>query len=356
MKDKSETEIRHWTYWEFWPAWIFYLPVAFYYAALAWKYRGFGIPALANPGIEAGGLVGESKMEVLHQLQKAFPEYTAQSWLLKNHDREQTKSFIQNLLKNREIHYPFILKPDTGQRGSGVKLIRNEDQADRYLSHCSNPIVLQQYVQGPLEAGVFYYRYPNETKGHIFAITDKHFPLLTGDGVSSLEQLILKDPRAIHMKSVYFRRFQKQLKEIPSKGKPFHLVQSGNHAQGCLFKDGLHLYSEALRDQIDTISRAIPGFFVGRYDIRYSSRETLMAGRDFKIVELNGAASEATQIYDPTNSLWNAYQTLFRQWEMIFRIGHDCRTRYPSNPVSGLSLLKRWWDYRLTSQSHPMAD
>jgi hypothetical protein len=347
---------RSWTHWEFWPAWIFYLPVAFKYAALAIKYRGFGIPAHSNPGIETGGLVGESKMDVLCHLQKSFPDYTAQSWLLDEPRANQREERILDLIQQNKIQFPFILKPDTGQRGRGVKLIKEIDQIDAYLQQGSTPIVLQNYAEGPYEAGIFYYRFPNETKGHIFAITDKHFPVLIGNGKTNLQQLILNDPRASRMKRVYFKRFKKRLNDVPAHGESIQLVQSGNHAQGCLFKDGMHLYSQALKHQIDDISKSLDGFYAGRYDIRYSSKEDLMEGKKFKIVELNGAASEATNIYDPANSLRQAYQTLFRQWELIFRMGQECTTRFQITPCSGWSLLKRWRSYQQTSQSYPLAD
>src|SRR5207248_677385 len=53
-------------------------------------------------------------------------------------------------------------------------------------------------------------------------------------------------------------------------------------------------------------ARSFPGFYIGRYDIRYRSDEELRAGKGFQIIELNGAASEATNIYDASNSLWSA--------------------------------------------------
>ena len=78
MNNTTSSE-RSWSHWEFWPAWIFYLPIALKYAALAVKYKGFGIPAQSNPGIETGGLIGESKMDVLHHLQKSFPTSSPKS-------------------------------------------------------------------------------------------------------------------------------------------------------------------------------------------------------------------------------------------------------------------------------------
>jgi len=71
----------------------------------------------------------------------------------------------------------------------------------------------------------------------------------------------------------------------------------------------------ALAERMDAISRKLTGFNIGRYDIRYSNQEDLRAGRNFQIIELNGAASEATSIYDSRNSLLAAYRTLFRQWD-----------------------------------------
>ena len=46
-----------------------------------------------------------------------------------------------------------------------------------------------------------------------------------------------------------------------------------------------------------------------------------MEGRNLKIVELNGVTSEATHIYDPKLSLFDAYRVLFRQWRIAFELG-----------------------------------
>ena len=61
----------------------------------------------------------------------------------------------------------------------------------------------------------------------------------------------------------------------------------------------------------NAISQRLTGFFIGRYDIRYHKDDDLRAGKNFQIIELNGAASEATSIYDSRNSIFAAYRTLF---------------------------------------------
>jgi hypothetical protein len=65
----------------------------------------------------------------------------------------------------------------------------------------------------------------------------------------------------------------------------------------------MHLHTNALERAIDEISRKLPGFFVGRYDVCYQNEEDFEQGRDFQIVELHGATSEATSIYDPQHAL-----------------------------------------------------
>jgi hypothetical protein len=117
----------------------------------------------------------------------------------------------------------------------------------------------------------------------------------------------------------------------------------------------MHLCSPALLEAIDSISRKLPGFYIGRYDIRYAREKDLRAGRDFHIVELNGAASEATSIYDARNSVLTAYRTLFRQWELVFAIG--AANRRIGTRTTEVSLIWRHWrDYAHISSTYPAAD
>src|SRR5436190_17303446 len=70
--------LARWRHWEFWPAWLFYPPVAIYCLWLAIKYRGLMLPTAANPGIFSGGIVGESKSDMLKELLSNSPEFTAE--------------------------------------------------------------------------------------------------------------------------------------------------------------------------------------------------------------------------------------------------------------------------------------
>jgi membrane protein DedA with SNARE-associated domain len=344
-----------WTRWEFWPAWLFYIPVFVNYVWLAIRYRGFTLPTAANPGIFSGGIVGESKMATLRELRDTNPEFTAEAHLIEGASAEERQKALQHVLTGHDISYPFILKPDIGQRGVGVKLIRDGRQAQEHLTSTNAPLICQRYAAGPREIGVFYYRFPDQPRGRIFAITEKVFPVIVGDGVHTVEDLIWADPRARFIADKYLARWDGRRDEVLPEGETLKLVEAGNHAQGCIFRDGIHIWSEELERRIDQISRKLNGFFIGRYDIRYSSEADLRAGRNFQIIELNGAASEATNIYDARNSLWSAYRTLFRQWNLVFAIGAANR-RLGSCPTALPVLWNTWRKTSAMIATYPATD
>src|SRR5262249_33445073 len=157
------------------------------------------------------------------------------------------------------------------------------------------------------------------------------------------------------MAAKYISRWEARRHEVLAKGQPLRLVETGNHAQGCIFQDGRHLLTSELEKAIDQISQRLPGFFIGRYDIRFESELDLRAGRNFRILELNGAASEATSIYDARNSLRKVYSTLFRQWELVFAIGAANRSRgATATPISRLWQL--WRETNRQVATYPSAD
>jgi len=346
--------MQRWLKWEFWPATLFYFPIGLNYVRLGLKYGGFNLPTIANPGMYTGGLVGESKSATLVQLSRTSPVFTARSGLIPGKAPARMERF-EELCREHQLELPVVLKPDVAHRGSGFKLVRAWGEAGDYLNQVNEDVVVQEYAPGPCEAGIFYYRFPHEERGRIFAITEKIFPFITGDGIRSVEQLIRADARAAIMAETYLERHHAIRDMVLPEGQKLKLVEAGNHCQGCIFRDGMHLWSAALEASIDEISRKVPGFFIGRYDVRYPSEADIRNGENFKIVELNGASSEATSIYDARNSVFRAYATLFKQWDLVFAIGaanHDLGHR----PATLALLREEWRKYQQRSACYPLAD
>jgi membrane protein DedA with SNARE-associated domain len=347
--------------WEFWPSWLFYAPVAGWIAWLALRHGGLRTLTACNPGIQDGGLVGESKGAILDLLPPAstIPHRRIAVDGLPGGAGPDRASDAAGLalrqMSAAEWSFPVVLKPDAGQRGVGVRVVRSREQLAEYLCAASGTILMQPFHPGPFEAGIFYYRFPDESRGRIFSITDKHFPVVVGDGVSTLRRLIESHPRYRLQSDVFFARHAARLDATPARGERTQLAIAGNHAQGTLFRNGWHLWTPALEAQIDSIARQVPGFFIGRFDVRYRDVDAFKAGRDLAIVELNGATAESTDIYDPDRTLVEAYRVLFRQWSLVFAIGAANRVRGAKGTSFG-RLVRLVAAHLASSPAHALSD
>ncbi len=138
----------------------------------------------------------------------------------------------------------------------------------------------------------------------------------------------------------YFKANQDRLFDVPAAGEEVQLIDIGTHSRGSVFLDGAAIRTPALEAAIDRVSKSFEGFYFGRFDIRTPSLEDFQRGENFKIVELNGVTSEATHIYDPKHSLFEAYRILRAQWRIAFEIGDQNRKR-GVKPASLFEVLGR---------------
>lgn len=330
--------------WEYWPLWKFYPPVIFYVVWLCLRQRCPTWFTATNPGMPMSGLVLESKQQILNALKPAgtvVPHFGVISQKL---NPTEKWAHLEHLQQDPSLQFPVIFKPDIGERGLGVAIIRSEEEARAYLNCLQDDIIVQQYIGGR-EYGIFYYRLPDEPTGHIFAITDKRFTKVHGDGSQPLENLILSDERAVAMAPFFLKKYAARLFEIPQKGEEIQLAELGTHSRGSLFLDGTHLVTDALEAEMDRISKCYDGFYFGRYDVKVPSVEALQLGENIHVLELNGITSEATSIYDPKNSVFTAYRVLFKQWKIAATIVTQNR-KSGIKPATFLQVLRQYLDYK----------
>lgn len=310
--------VTRWRHWEFWPTWAAYLPVIAWIAMQAFRHGGLRPITAANPGFRDGGLVGESK----HEIQSLLPRaWAVPSRVIETGPPQERVASLLKMVSDEGWPYPIVLKPDVGQRGVGVRKVASAAGAQAYLAQDAHRIVVQPWHPGPFEAGVFYARHPDESRGRILSMTDKVFPVVTGDGRTTLADLIDAHPRYRLQRETFRRRHANRLSTVPATGEQVRLGEVGNHAQGTMFLDGRALWTAALERRIDEIARAVPGFCIGRFDVRYRDVDRFRAGDDISVIELNGVTAEPTDIYDPRRTLAGAYATMFDQWRRVFEIG-----------------------------------
>ncbi|MCC5877583.1 MAG: VTT domain-containing protein [Candidatus Sumerlaeia bacterium] len=343
----------------FWHPVIFYTPVAFYYLYLSIKYRSLSLPSAANPSIYSGGVIRDSKNEIMALVPSGLHDLFPKTRLFRKKagepPREEMRRVAQ-LMKEAGMDFPLVAKPDIGHRGDGVRLLRNRRALAHYLHRFppGEPVILQELAERPNEAGVLYYRFPGEQRGHLLSLTLKDFPVVVGDGRRTLEELILSDSRARLISEVYFVRHKDRLKRVIPKGRRFRLAFCGVHCQGAIFRNATPSITSELSKRIHEIASQLPHFYFGRFDVRYRDLSSFLRGEDFEIIEINGASSESTHIWDRDISLREAYSVLFRQFDILFRIG-DLNRRAGHRPIGAMRLLGDFIRYRRQAASYPTA-
>ncbi|AOX17025.1 D-alanine--D-alanine ligase [Kozakia baliensis] len=357
--DSSEKSPHPLSLFEFWPGSVFYTPIVLYWIAMGIRYGDFSVPSAANPRIETGGLCGESKSGILDMAGSI-----AKSWIapyvvmdLSRTQREQDVERCLSLMKEHDLSFPVVLKPDIGCNGTGVKLVPYREALPGTLAQFPGgvKILIQDLIDKPVEAGLFYIREPDAPRGHITSITYKEAPLLHGDGKSTIEELIRNDLRTSLLPEIYLPRLRTRLQEIPPLGKEVQLVFAGNHCKGSIFRDGRADATDALTQRLDMILRDVPDFHFGRIDVKAASIAALRAGEDFQIIEINGVGSEATHIWDRRTTLWEAYRAQFYHYHQAFKIGAANRAR-GWKTCGALTMLRHWRKQRRLLASYPLND
>jgi hypothetical protein len=339
--------LRKWWYklvhWEFWSFNAIYLPVLPYFFWLGAKARSIFFFNASNPTIYSGGMMMESKWSIYQQM----PGYCYPKTVFVSID-DTTDAIRQKAL---EIGYPLIVKPDIGAKGRGVVLINNEAELTGYHNSIPVDYLLQQKVDWPLEIGVFYVRQPGHKRGRVTGIVEKKFPCIVGDGVHTVAEIV----KAHQRYRLYTADISKQMgdawNEVSAKGESIQLSQIGNHARGAIFYDVTDQHKNELEVFARFIDEQLPWFYFGRIDLRFGSWGALASLEDYSIIELNGAGSEPTHMYDPANSLFKAWREITRHWRWLYEI--SIRNHKAGHPylsfAEGRNLMKanRQWEKKM---------
>jgi hypothetical protein len=333
--DKWRESYLRYAHWEYWPMFWVYFPVFFLWLFYALKLRALLWNTAANPSIFSGGFVGEPKNEIYEMI----PAYLIPKTLyLSNPGLNEME--LNRLLKENEMGFPLIIKPNRGERGNKIYKIENREQLVFHLNHFPVDFLLQEYIDSYLEAAVFCVKNPQTLEVEIISLTTKNFLTVTGDGIHTLRELICNHDRAFMARKSLFKLWENQLNEVIEKGRELVLESIGNHCRGTEFISGMHLINDKMTSSFTDIMNQIQGVYVVRFDIRYTHPNDLENGK-FKILELNGVGAEPAHIYDNSIGFVEKYQILFKLYHKIFQISKYLIQNKLSKPMS----LKDWFNH-----------
>jgi len=310
---------------------LFYVPLVAQWLYLGARHGSLTLPTVANPLIEAGGLLGESKHRYF-----AMAGNEARRWLARTACVERPANADADTLTRAEsamaaaaIDYPIVAKPDIAWRGYGCRLIADRAALTAYIDAFprSESLLLQEYVAHHGEAGVFYVRLPGDACGQITSLTYRYYPFVVGDGHSTLAELIRSDPRLARKAKQHLAAHRARLHEVPAHGETVRLALVGSNRVGGLYVNATQRVTQALEARFDAIAASIPEFYFGRFDVRFAGVDEFLAGAGFVILEINGAGAEAIHVWDPEYRLRDVYRDLFRQQTVLFSIGAANRAR-----------------------------
>ena len=322
--------------WEYWSTSTIYLPLL-----PVWLYYAFRAKTLfffhgANPSIKYGGMAMESKKEIYDLI----PTY----WIPKTIFVPVKKTYSEALkeITANEIEFPIIVKPDIGLKGLGVQKLENINELETYRRNTDYDFLIQEKITYPNEVGIFYHRFPGEKTGKITGIVKKEFLKITGDGKKTMKELVLENPRSAFQIKAIKKKMSSEKHKIVKQNSQIILIPFGSHTRGAQFIDISEEATIALEQKINEICSVINGFYFGRLDVMYEDLQKLKDGKNFKIIEINGAKSEPTHMYDPKHSLFFAWKEIAKHWKIMAEISRKNHEKgFPHlNIIEGFRALK----------------
>ena len=326
--------LTHWESWHYLWKYIPIMPVWLWYCLRA---RSWWFFTPSNPTISFGGFEGETKSEIYRQLPPgSYPEsiYISPATSFEEAERQmQANGFT----------YPFIVKPDAGMMGLMFRHIHTAQELKVYHKKITVNYIIQSLVEYPVEVSVFYYRFPGKQKGTITGFVKKEFLQVTGDGVSTLLELIQQYERVRFRQDEMKAKHLDKLSVVMPKGKLYLLSPALNLSRGGKLVSLEHEKDERLLNIFDNLSHYAKHFYYGRYDIKCKSIEDLKQGQHFSILEYNGCGAEPHHAYGNGNSLWQAYRIFLHHWKVLYKIAeHNHRNGFPRwSFMQGWQYLKK---------------
>ena len=300
--------------WEKWPFKILYFPISFVWIWYCIKARSLWFFSSSNPTLTFGGFEGESKKEMYDQLP---PDTFPQTIYIQNGIPFEE---VEKTISDNGFTYPFVVKPDVGMKGILFRKIDDRKQLRKYHERMPVEYIVQGLIELPIELSVFYYRHPASERGVISGMIQKELLEVTGDGKSTLWELILKHPRASLRLAEMKHRHEHRLERVLEDGKHFYLSYAGNHNRGARFISLAKEIDDQLLDVFDKLSMYSGQFYYGRYDIKCSSIAELKEGKNYSIIEFNGCGAEPNHIYDNDQTLLQAYAEILKHWKVLYQI------------------------------------
>lgn len=313
------------THWQTWDYRIKLIPLLPIWAWHCLRARSVWFFTPANPTLTFGGFEGETKREMYGQLPPGlYP---------KSHYIAPDDPFVavEQLVQTEFGGYPVAAKPDVGMMGLLFRVLRSPDDLRQYHTRVGVDYILQELITYPLEVSVFYYRLPGAARGSITGFVRKDELAVVGDGHSTVRMLLEAYAPVQFRLGEFYAKHANRLTDVLPTGEVYPLSPALNQTRGGQLVSLAPEIDDQLLALFDRLSHATGPFYFGRYDIKCASVADLKAGRNFSILEFNGAGAAPHHVYSTSAgrrySLGQAWGTVLHHWAMLARIARENHRR-----------------------------
>lgn len=299
---------------EYWHPNVYFIPLGFYMFYLACRARSPFFFSAANPAIPTGGLIGEDKSDISHWIPAI---YRPKNIVITSATPLGT---IHRALEKAQMTFPLILKPTVGARGLLVQKVENLGDIHQHIRLFPTNYLVEEFIDYAVEAAVLYWKNPETGKSGISSVTLKEFLTVTGDGQSTVEELLMNNPRGVLQVPRLLEEKADLLKSVPARAEKVLVEPIGNHCRGTKFLNFNHLITPDMVAAYDKIQANLPDCYVFRIDLKARSVFDLQNGLNIKILEINGVGSDPAHVFDPNFPLLGVYAAYFSLWKIIFEV------------------------------------
>lgn len=311
-------QLTHWQTWDYRIKLIPLLPVWFWHCLRA---RSLWFFTPANPTLTFGGFEGEGKREMYEQLPPGT--YPKSCYISPN----ESALVVTQLVQAEFGGFPVAAKPDVGMMGLLFRILRSPDELRQYHAQVGVDYIVQELITYPIEVSVFYYRLPGAARGTITGFVRKDELAVVGDGRLTVRALIDAYAPVRFRRDEFYGKHANRLTDVLPTGAVYPLSHALNQTRGGQLVNLAHEIDDQLLALFDQLSHATGPFYFGRYDIKCASVADLKAGRNYSILEFNGAGAAPHHVYsvgaERRYSLWQAWGIVLHHWAVLARIAGE---------------------------------
>ena len=350
---------RQWTRHEFWPHLILAVPPMLHYLWQSIVHRSFTLFTLVNRGLgKDGGLPSGSKFEhytkfLADQNNPSVAAVSVKTALVPaNESLDARTEEVLTLMHKNGIAFPCVLKPEIGDGGVGVCVVRSRDHLRNWLEVNPDAAMVQEYVGGN-EYEIIWSRRPGRADGRIQTVVQKDFVVVKGDGERKLEDLIWADDKGVSNGKLFSKQNFRDANCVLEAGETYTLAPIGSRIKGANFISRPELRSGTLADVIDRLADACGDVHYLVLDVRAENDADIADGKNIRITGVKGAGAASGMIFDGYVRMGMAYSRAFRQMNYCFSIGAEVRDEQGVKPeISAFRLFEMWGTARGRSDNY----